>query len=417
MIPKLEHFVFPQGKFSLRQEDSWFYLILVYLCGMILEPWILQTLKMNLFRKMGWLLVIPLVAALHCKKSGSNNNVEPPGSVEIKDSVIVNNLNYPWEILWGPDNYIWMTERGGKISRVNPATGAVTPLLTISEVVSNGEGGLLGMALHPKFSTTPHVFVVYNYNNGSSYREKVVRYTYTGTTLTSPVTVIDNIAASSIHNGSRLLITPVPDEKLFITTGDAANQALPQNTSSPNGKILRLNLDGTVPADNPVAGNPYWSFGHRNPQGLVFANNLFYSSEHGPSNDDEINIIGKGKNYGWPNVEGFCDETGEQGFCTANGVIEPLRNWTPTAAVSGLDYYNSNLIPQWQNSLLVATLKNARLYQMKLNDTYSGITQTNEYFTNDYGRMRDICISPAGRVYICTSNGGNSDRIIEIRPK
>ena len=153
-----------------------------------------------------------------------------------------------------------------------------------------------------------------------------------------------------------------------------------------NGKVLRINLDGTIPADNPVAGNPYWSFGHRNPQGLVFANNKLYSSEHGPSNDDEINIIEKGKNYGWPNVEGFCDGSGEQSFCSANNVKEPVRNWTPTAAVSGLDYYNSDLIPQWKNSLLVVALKNARLYQMKLDDTFTSITQTNEYFTNDYGQ-------------------------------
>jgi len=378
---------------------------------MILAIFRIQTVIMSFTRKYGWLLLIPMVAALHCKKS--NKNIEPPGAVEIKDSVLVSNLNFPWEILWGPDNYIWMTERGGRISRVNPSTGAVTSLLTISEVVSNNEGGLLGMVLHPNFSSTPQVFVVYDYNNGSNYREKVVRYIYNGTTLTNPVILIDNIAASSIHNGSRLVITP--DLKLFITTGDASTGSNAQNISSPNGKILRINLDGTIPADNPVAGNPYWSFGHRNPQGLVFANNKLYSAEHGPSNDDEINIIEKGKNYGWPNVEGFCDG-GEQTFCSANNVKEPVKNWTPTAAISGLDYYSSDLIPQWKNSLLVAALKNARIYQMKLDDTFSTITQTNEYFNGDYGRMRDICISPAGKVYICTSNGGN-DRIIEVSKK
>jgi glucose/arabinose dehydrogenase len=340
--------------------------------------------------------------------------VEPPGAVEIRDSAIVNNLNFPWEILWGPDNYIWMTERGGRISRVNPANGAVIPLLTIPEVVWNNEGGMLGMVLHPDFPATPYVYVVYDYNNGSNYRGKLVRYTYNGTTLVSPLTLLDNISAASIHNGSRLVITP--DLKLFMSTGDASNQASPQNTAALNGKVLRLNLDGTVPSDNPIPGNPYWSFGHRNPQGLVFANNRLYSSEHGPNNDDEINIIEKGRNYGWPNVEGFCDGSGEQNFCTSNNVKEPIKNWTPTAAVSGLDYYYSDLIPQWKNSLLVAALKNQRIYQMKLDGAFTGITQTNEYFTNKYGRMRDLCISPAGKVYICTSNGGN-DKIIEVSRK
>lgn len=369
---------------------------------------------MHFFRKTSWLLAgLPLCASLFCKKSDAPVVEEPPGAVEIRDSVIVSNLNYPWEILWGPDNQIWMTERGGKISRLNPQTGVVTSLLTIGEVVSNGEGGLLGMALHPDFTGTPHVFVVYNYNSGS-YREKVVRYTYNGTTLNSPVVIFDNIAASSIHNGSRLLIV---DDKLFITTGDAANQSLPQNPASVNGKILRLNLDGTIPADNPVAGNPYWSLGHRNPQGLVFANNRLYSSEHGPNNDDEINIIEKGRNYGWPDVQGFCNTTSEQSFCTAHNVKEPVTAWTPTIATSGLDYYNHGLIPQWKNSLLLATLKNQRLYQLKLDGAFTSVAATNEYFSNSYGRMRDLCISPQGKVYICTSNGGNSDKIIEISRK
>lgn len=383
---------------------------------MILAHLLVQIQAMSFLKKACWLLLLalPLSSLFFCKKSGTHhNNTEPPGAVEIKDSILAQNFNFPWEILWGPDNQIWMTERGGKISRLHPVSGVVTPVITIPEVTTNNEGGLLGMVLHPDFGTTPHVYVVYDYNNGGNYREKVVRYVYNGTTLTSPVTIIDNIAASSIHNGSRLLIV---GDKLFISTGDASDQSLPQNTSSRNGKILRLNLDGSVPADNPVAGNPYWTFGHRNPQGLVFANNRLYSSEHGPSNDDEINIIEKGRNYGWPNVEGVCDKTAEQTFCTTNNVREPIRTWTPTIAPSGMDYYNSDLIPQWKNSLLLATLKDSRLYQLKLNDNFTSITGANEYFTNKYGRIRDLCISPDGKVYLCTSNGGN-DKVVVVGRK
>ncbi len=382
---------------------------------MVLAPLSANSELLNVVKKISAITVFVLFTFSQCKKSKSsyNSNTTPTsGTVTLKDSVIVQGLNFPWEILWGPDNFIWMTERGGKISRVNPATGAVSLLHTITEVASNGEGGLMGMVLHPNFSTIPHVFVAYNYNS-SGYKEKIVRFTYTGTALTNPVTIIENISASSIHNGCRLVITP--DLKLFITTGDAANQSLPQNTSSTSGKVLRLNLDGTIPADNPVTGNPYWSFGHRNPQGLVYANNILYSSEHGPSTDDEVNIIEKGRNYGWPNVPGFCDAGTEQTFCTNNNVKEPLKAWTPTVAVCGLDYYNNDLIPQWKNSLLMVALKEARLYQMKLDAANTNITSTSEYFANSYGRMRDICISPTGKIYICTSNGGNSDRIIEVR--
>lgn len=363
----------------------------------------------NLKNSLRFLLLLPFCSLLFCKKKDTPN-VEPPGAVELKDSVVADNLTFPWEILWGPDNHIWMTEKGGQISRFNPADGNIIPLLDIAEVSTNGEGGLLGMVLHPNFATTPHVFVVYDYLNSGTYTEKVVRYTYNGTTLINPLVIRDNIAASSIHNGSRLVIV---NDKLFITTGDANDQALPQNISSVNGKILRLNLDGSIPADNPVAGNPYWSIGHRNPQGLVYANNRLYSSEHGPSNDDEINIIEKGRNYGWPSVHGFCDIPAEQTFCTANNVAQPLKAWTPTIATSGLDYYNSDLIPQWKNSLLLATLKDGTLYQLKLSDDFNSISSTNRYLSGDYGRMRDICVSPGGKVYVCTSNGSN-DKIIEI---
>jgi len=274
-----------------------------------------------------------------------------------------------------------------------------------------GEGGLLGMALHPKFSSSPYVYVAYDYSEGGDYKEKIVRYTYNGTTLIDPITILDNIDASGIHNGCRLLIGP--DLKLFITTGDASNQSLPQNKNAVNGKILRLNLDGSVPGDNPVAGNPLWTWGHRNPQGLVLANGILYSSEHGPDSDDELNIIEKGRNYGWPNVKGFCDNSNERSFCTANNIKEPIKNWTPTAAVCGLDYYNNNQIQQWKNSLLLVSLKNARLYQLKLNAAGKQIVETHEFFNSVYGRLRDLCISPDGKVYISTSNGSN-DKIIVI---
>jgi len=358
-----------------------------------------------------FLIVSALLLIFSCKKK--KDDTPPPTPVEVEISILTPNLSQPWEILWGPDNFIWMTERGGKISRVNPATGAVTPVYTIPDIDSKGEGGLLGMVLHPQFNTTPHVFVAYNYTTSGNYREKIVRFTYASGTLSAPQIILDNIVASNIHNGCRLVIV---NDKLFITTGDASNTSLPQNSSVINGKILRVNLDGSIPADNPTAASAIWSKGHRNPQGLVFANNILYSSEHGPDTDDEVNIIEKGGNFGWPDVRGFCNESGEQSFCTANNVKEPIKAWTPTIAVSGMDYYNSDSIPQWKNSLLVATLKNSRLMQLKLDDAHSTVTETNEFFTNAYGRMRDVCISPDGKVYICTGNG-SGDRIVVVRKK
>lgn len=354
--------------------------------------------------------ILSVVIFITCKK-GSRKADTTQAEVSLADKVLTENLNYPWEILWGPDNKLWITERGGKISRVDPASGAVTPLFTISDVVSQGEGGLLGMVLHPNFNTTPEVFVAYNYLKSGTYTNKIVKFTYNGTTLTNPLVLLDNIPASSIHNGTRLAISR--DKKLYITSGDASISSRAQDKSNSAGKIQRINLDGSIPADNPIPGSPLWSYGHRNPQGLVFVNDRLYSSEHGASTDDEINIIQKGRNFGWPDVEGFCDKGTESSFCTANHVVEPIFAWTPTIAPSGIDYYNNDAISQWKNSLLLAVLKNSELLQIKLNTAGDKVEVVNTFYKDVYGRMRDVAISPDGKVYIITSNGSN-DKIIEV---
>jgi aldose sugar dehydrogenase len=359
------------------------------------------------------LLVVLSLSASNCKKSKSKNQA-PPSNAEIDIKVLTSDLTNPWELVWGKDNFIWMTERGGKISRVDPATGKAVAIVTINEVVSRGEGGLLGMALHPDFDKTPEVFVVYNYTKSGAYLEKVVKYSYNGTVLVNPVILLDNIPANTFHNGCRLLISP--DLKLYISTGDAGNQPSAQDINSVSGKILRINLDGSIPADNPFPGNPVWSFGHRNAQGLVFVNDKLYSSEHGPDSDDEINLIEKKQNFGWPDVKGFCNENSEKAFCQANTVVEPLYAWTPTIAVCGLDYYNNEQIPQWKNSLILATLKDNTLYQLKLNDSGSKIEELREIIRGTYGRLRDVCVAPDGKVYVSTSNGSN-DKIIVISKK
>lgn len=354
-----------------------------------------------------------LLSVSACKKNKSSNTEEekPLPDVTLTTKVVSSGLSHVWEMVYGPDQYLWITERGGKISRINPQTGAVSLLLNVPDVVTNNEGGLLGMAVNPQFSTNPWVFIVYNYDSGSGYREKVVRYNYSGGTLNSPLTLLDMIPASPIHNGSRLLVTS--DQKLLITTGDASTPDNAQNTASLSGKILRINLDGTIPADNPIANNRLWSFGHRNPQGLVQAGDKLYSSEHGPNNDDEINLILKGRNYGWPNVEGFCDQTSEQNFCSANNVVEPLKAWTPTIATAGLTYYNSDFIPQFKNSILLVSLKGSKFTQLKLNTAGDKIEGTKDFFVSEFGRLRAICQSPEGKIYIGSSNG-NNDKIIEI---
>lgn len=354
-----------------------------------------------------WIVFGILLLSIGCKKDG-NNSGEDDTPVDLKTKTLVSNLSLPWELVYGPDNLIWFTEKSGKISRLNPSNSQVTLLHTISDVSSQGEGGLLGMTLHPNFGSSPYVYVFYGY--GNPYKNKLVRFTYSNNSLTSPQTLLDNIPAASIHNGSRLLIA---GDKLFLTTGDANDTSTPQNLNSVAGKVLRINLDGSIPADNPFPNSPVWSFGHRNPQGLALVGNKLFSSEHGPDTDDEINIIEKGRNYGWPNVRGKCDASNETAFCNQNNVVESIFQWTPTIAPSGMIYYNSNYIPQFKNSLLLGLLKDTKLMQLKLNDAQTAVAETRDLFVGDFGRIRAVCQSPEGKIYLCTSNS-SGDKIVEI---
>ncbi len=343
------------------------------------------------------------------------------GNTEVDTNTIASNLDTPWEIIWGPDDMIWITERKGLVSRIDPESGHKEVLLDIIEIVDEGiENGLLGMALHPNFEHPDSQFVYLVYTIYTQARsERLVRYTFDTDTLIDEVILLDGIHSILYHAGSRLQI--LPDRTILMTTGDAGSSGVSQDTSALAGKILRINPDGSVPDDNPIPGNYLWSLGHRNAQGLVLASNgILYSSEHGPANDDEINIIEKGRNYGWPDVQGFCDLEYEQTYCTAHNIKEPIYAWTPTLAVCGLDYYDHDAIPEWKNSLLLATLKARRIVAMKLSQDGRSVLQEEQFFKEWWGRLRDICISPDGRVFIGVSNGDGrgtepgDDRIIEI---
>jgi aldose sugar dehydrogenase len=330
------------------------------------------------------------------------------GSTTLQIDTVITGLNVPWEIQWGPDGWIWMTERYGVISRVNPENGNRDELLDLSDdVYQAGEAGMLGLVLHPGFNDTAHVFVVYTYNDGDI-KEKLVRYNYNGTDLVDAVILIDDIPGGNTHDGSRLLI--LPDRTLLMTTGDARISGTPQNISSPAGKTLRINLDGSIPGDNPIEESPVWSWGHRNHQGLLLApNGNIYSSEHGPDTDDEINILEKGKNYGWPDVEGFCDTPGENDFCNENNVVEPLINWTPTIAPSDIIWYNHPSIPEFQNTILMAVLKEKKIVRITLNETGEEVIETEDFFNNRWGRLRDILQGPNGEIYIATNGASWSN--------
>lgn len=349
------------------------------------------------------------------KGDNSNSEIE---SVNILDTtsisvdVIATNLDVPWDIVWGPDNWIWYTEKGGSISKLNPLTGERKLLLHIPEVLRSGTKGLLCMALHPDFAKFPYVVVNYHYMKDRHVKKdfwsRWVRFTYDGNTLKDPLIYFEETAEAG-HNGSR--VTFAPDGTVLMAVGDGDNQndernsGVAQKMEMYGGKVLRYNLDGTIPDDNPFPGSPVWALGFRVPQGMVLASNgNLYTSEHGHNTNDEVNLVKKGHNYGYPNVSGVCDEPREMEFCAEHNVQPPIMAWTPTLGLAGLAYYNHDAIPQWKNSLLVLSLKNQSLRVLKLNEQGDSVVNESMYLTGMFGRLRGVCVSPEGDVYVSTGN-------------
>lgn len=339
-------------------------------------------------------------------------------------SVLVTGLETPWDLAWGPDSMIWVSERGGRISRVEPATGVRTTAGSIA-VAQTGEGGLMGIAFHPDFEREPFVYAMHTYSGPNGAHNRLVRMRWNGRQLGAPEILLQGIPGAGIHNGSRLSVGP--DRFLYVTTGDAGNGDNAQDLASLSGKILRLTLDGRPAPDNPFS-NYVWSFGHRNPQGLVFhpETGVLYETEHGPSDNDEVNIIRRAGNYGWPEVHGFCDDDigPERDFCRRNNVIEPLVAFTPTIAISGADLYLSDRIPGWRGSLLATSLKGETLYRFRLSDDGARIVSREPLLANQFGRLRDVLVAPNGDVYVATSNrdgrgspARGDDRILRITAK
>ena len=347
------------------------------------------------------------------------------GNTTLEEREVIENLNIPWEIKWGPDNFIWMTERPGIVSRVNPETGQKHVILNIqSDVWNSNESGLLGMEIHPDFENQPYVFLAYTYlNNGA--KEKIVAYEYSAENdeLINEIVLIDGIDGNSTHIGCRLFA--LEDQTMLITTGDAQEWMLSQDLNELTGKTLRISintLDGTMgnaPTDNPIPGNIVWSWGHRNAQGLALGpNNIIYSSEHGPSNDDELNILQAGMNYGWPNVQGYCDNMwvdyyyaedlstnySETEYCNDNNIVEAIwSSGSSTIAPSDIIWYNHPAIPEFQNTLLMTVLKDKMLVKFEFSEDGLTLLDDTELFKNQWGRLRDICVSPNGKIYLATS--------------
>ena len=443
-------------------------------------------MRMNRY---GYVLVAALVATASLviaqlmtlqvltRAHASQNVLEEPFELR----VVTTGLEYPWEMTWGPDAHLWVTERTAKrVTRVDPVTGMKTVAVTTPEAFQSiAQDGLLGLALHPRLQMgtgDDFVYVAFTYLDNSRSRLKVRRYSYDGATetLASPVDLMVGLPAHDDHLGGRLLVGP--DEKLYLTIGDQGGNWL-QNYCNPiraqelpsaadieagdwtryQGKILRVNLDGSIPSDNPSIGgvrSHIYSYGHRNPQGLAFGTDgTLYASEHGPSTDDELNLVEPGNNYGWPRVAGYQDDLSYvyanwsasspvacatlvfnasdappsvpaiaesawrhprfqpplQTFFTVFNEYDFEASGGATIAPSSLAIYTvrDDGIPGWADSLLVPGMIKGRLYRQPLAMDGRSVGGEPVELFRAADRYRDLAIHPNGQtIYVATDNAG-----------
>jgi PQQ-dependent dehydrogenase (s-GDH family) len=407
-----------------------------------------------------------------------------PGAETFTSRVVASGLANPWEVTWGPDGHLWVTERTAfRVTRVNPADGSRRVALTLTDAYQSVvQDGLLGLALHPDLLLSrgrDYVYLAYVYDADPgatvSRRLRVRRYTYDAATQTlgSPVAVLDNLPAGDDHGGGRLAIGP--DGKLYLSRGDhganflgnycLANRAqdLPdagavaaRDWSTYEGKILRLELDGAIPADNPMirgVRSHVYSYGLRNVQGLAFGGTgRLYAAEHGPSTDDEVDLIQAGKNYGWPYVAGFNDDRGyafanwsgsAQAPCaslkfdnlnppasvpivkesawqhpdfvaplatlfTAPAGYDLAAQGSTTIAPGSIEAYTSTAIPGWRSSLLVTGMRTGAVYRLKLNDDGTAMAGPPLEYFRRANRYRDTALAPDGRrIFVVTDGFGS----------
>jgi glucose/arabinose dehydrogenase len=307
--------------------------------------------------------------------------------------VVADGLRIPWEIVFLPDGDMLVAERPGDIVRIGGTDGR----FTVPGVEHIGEGGLLGVALHPEYARNNWVYVYLTGRMAGRLANRVERWRYDGKAFTDRAVIIDGIPAGRYHNGGRISFGP--DKRLYITTGDAGHAESAQDKNSLAGKILRVKDDGGIPPDNPF-GDAVWSYGHRNPQGLAWDDDgRLWSTEHGRSGIlsgyDEVNLIEKGKNYGWPVIQG--DET-RVGMLSPSAHSGPDVTWAP----AGIAYLKGRLF--------FAGLRGRALYAVELSD--GKIKSVADLLKDRYGRLRAVAVGPEEFLYFSTSNtDGRGSRI------
>ena len=336
---------------------------------------------------------------------------------QVRAETVAQGLEVPWALAFAPDGRIFVTERPGRI-RVIQNDRLLEQPLAVLEVASVSEAGLMGIAVDPDFGDNGYLYICYTYRTDSKeLANRIARLTDSGGRAGNLRVILDQIPAARNHNGCRLRFGP--DGKLYATMGDAQVPDEAQNLKSLSGKILRLEKDGSVPADNPFPGSLIYSYGHRNPQGLDWhpeTGDLFIT-EHGPAQDDEVSIVAAGGNYGWPLVTGISSRA---------EFLDPILDFTPTIALAGAAFFaGESLASSWDGDFIFANLKGSHLRRIGLSPPeFRSVASQQILFLEEFGRLRAVALGPDGYIYFSTSNRDGrgrpfpgDDKILRLIPE
>ncbi|NEQ96349.1 MAG: PQQ-dependent sugar dehydrogenase [Cyanothece sp. SIO2G6] len=373
----------------------------------------------------------PIPAASQTVETAQTPDPSPPATaVTIQSQVVLSNLEHPWGMAWLPDGDLLITERSGRLRLVRDGQLAPDPIAGLPAIFAQGQGGLLDITLHPNFEQEPWVYLSYSGGDRNANHTRIFRAQWQSGQLVNGEIIFEvtQLKSGTQHFGSRFVW--LPDQTLLIAIGDGGNPPVrldgelirqnAQNLNSRLGKVVRINPDGSIPADNPFVNDArvdptIWSYGHRNIQGLAYdpVGDRIWASEHGARGGDELNLLEPGQNYGWPLVTHSREYTGGEISPDRSrpGMVDPLVVWTPAIAPSGLTVYRGDQIPQWQGNVFAGGLVSRAIQRFEL-DEAGNITGQDSIAIGQ--RVRDVRQGPDGLIYVLTDE--DNGQLLRLGP-
>ena len=366
------------------------------------------------------MIVICFVFVIKAEDSDWDTRIVKTEKVSFKVETYADGFEIPWGMAFLPDNRMMVTDRIGDLWIIEKdGKDKVKVIGEIPNVRSKGQGGMLDVAVHPDYNRNSYIYLSYSDYSENKSHTSLIRAKLVNNSLVNSQIIFRPeekfFTKRSLHFGSRIIF----DDKgfIFFCIGDRGDRDLAQNLDMPNGKMYRIRDDGTIPIDNPFyytkgAIKSIWSYGHRNPQGLAIhpSTRQLWEAEHGPRGGDEVNIILRGHNYGWPVITYGKNYSGTiiSKLTHHEGMDQPVFHWTPSIAVCGIAFYEGSQFPEWKNNLLATSLKYERLHRVELD----GMNMVkDEIIFEAESRVRDVEVGPDGIIYVALEDPG---RIVKL---